>query len=242
MKALILNSGLGTRMGEITSDSPKCMVKLLGRETIISRQLHYLKRLGIRDIVITTGPYSTMLQEYCRSIQPDMQISYVQNPLYKTTNYIYSIYLAQNYLQEDVLLMHGDLVFEADVLQLLLSSEVSCMAVSTTQPLPQKDFKAVLEYEKGISYIRKIGIDFFTSAVTAQPLYKLYFSDWKIWLDQIKIYCKEMRRSVYAEEAFNDISYACNLIPIDIKDKLCGEIDTPDDRNNILKRLKEMNL
>ena len=38
MKALILNSGLGSRMGALTSEHPKCMTELNPKETILSRQ------------------------------------------------------------------------------------------------------------------------------------------------------------------------------------------------------------
>ncbi len=39
MKAIILNSGLGHRMGVITKEHPKCMTEISHRETILSRQL-----------------------------------------------------------------------------------------------------------------------------------------------------------------------------------------------------------
>ncbi len=55
MKALILNSGMGTRMGELTSKYPKCMSELTIDETILGRQLSLLAAHGIHDVVITTG-------------------------------------------------------------------------------------------------------------------------------------------------------------------------------------------
>lgn len=39
MKALILNSGLGHRMGVLTSEHPKCMTEVSATDTILSRQL-----------------------------------------------------------------------------------------------------------------------------------------------------------------------------------------------------------
>ena len=55
MKALILNSGLGSRMGVLTSEHPKCMTEISPRETILSRQLRQISEAGIREVVITTG-------------------------------------------------------------------------------------------------------------------------------------------------------------------------------------------
>ena len=36
MKALILNSGLGSRMGVLTSEHPKCMTEISAKETILA--------------------------------------------------------------------------------------------------------------------------------------------------------------------------------------------------------------
>ncbi len=57
MKAVIFNSGLGSRMGELTKDKPKCMLELYNGETIFQRQIRILSECGIKDFVITTGPY-----------------------------------------------------------------------------------------------------------------------------------------------------------------------------------------
>ncbi len=144
MKALILNSGMGTRMGVLTSEHPKCMTEISPRETILSRQLRMVCEAGIGEAVITTGYFDDVLMRYCRSLELPLKLTFVRNPDYRETNYIYSIDCAREHLDDDLLLMHGDLVFENAVLDALLAHEASCMAVSSTLPLPEKDFKAVL--------------------------------------------------------------------------------------------------
>ena len=166
MKALILNSGLGSRMGDLTKEHPKCMTEIAPGETIVSRQLKMLCGAGIRDIVMTTGVFADVLQAYCGGLGLPARITYVLNPRCRETNYIYSIYCAREELDDDLLLMHGDLVFSRDVLAEMLASPVSCMAVSSAVPLPEKDFKAVTDG----TLIRKVGIEFFDHAVAAQPL------------------------------------------------------------------------
>ena len=126
---------------------------------------------------------------------------------------------------EDVIMMHGDLVFEEAVFKKVLASEKSCMTVSSTLPLPEKDFKAVIHNGK----IEKVGIEFFEDAMAAQPLYKLCRDDWKVWLDEIIAFCESDNRKCYAENAFNQVSDKCNIYTLDFKDELCGEIDTPED-------------
>lgn len=234
MKALILNSGVGRRMGVLASEHPKCMTEIAPGETILSRQLRLLARCGIREAVITTGLFDSVLRDYCRSLELPLEISFVFNPDYAETNYIQSIRCAEPLLRgEDIVLMHGDLVFEQGVLGRVLASPVSCMTVSSTLPLPQKDFKAVVQDGR----IMKVGIEFFDDALTAQPLYKLLRRDWLMWLDKICEFCDGGQRKCYAENAFNTISDECEVYAMDYKDKLCAEIDTPEDMEAVSRQL-----
>ena len=169
MKALILNSGLGSRMGELTKEHPKCMTEIAAGETILSRQLKMIAGAGIREVVITTGYYDTVLMEYCRGLGLPIHFTFVKNERYAETNYIYSIDCAREYLDDDILLMHGDLVFEQAVLERVMGYPDSCMAVSSTLPLPEKDFKAVVRD----GFVTKVGIEFFEEAMAAQALYRL---------------------------------------------------------------------
>lgn len=202
MKALILNSGLGTRMGEFTSEHPKCMTEILKNETILSRQLKQLIKAGISEIVITTGLFDGKLVSYCQNLDLPISITFVKNPEFRTTNYIYSIYCAREYLDDDIILMHGDLVFENSVLEELIAAEKSSMVVSSKLPLPEKDFKAVIRHGQ----IQKVGVEFFNESSSAQPLYKILKSDWKIWLDKIIGFCEGGNVNCYAENAFNEVS------------------------------------
>ena len=238
MKALILNSGLGHRMGVITKEHPKCMTEISLGTTILSRQLSMLVSFGVEEVVMTTGYYDQVLVDYCEALHLPLTLTFVNNPLYDQTNYIYSIYCAKEQLKDDdIILMHGDLVFEGQVMEAVMNSPVSCMAVSSTLPLPEKDFKAVIKDDR----IEKVGIEFFEHAVAAQPLYKILKDDWLIWLQNIEKYCESDHRKCYAENAFNEVSDLCKIYPCDVKDMLCAEIDTPEDLKVISKKVAEIN-
>lgn len=236
MKALILNSGMGKRMGTLTSKQPKCMTKINVSDTILSRQLKLLQRCNVTEIIITTGYFHEILIDYCNSLNLQLKFTFIKNPMYDRTNYIYSIYLAKDHLEDNIVLLHGDLVFELEVLQDILKQEKSCMTVSSTRPLPAKDFKAVVK--NGL--IEKIGVEFFDNAITAQPLYKINSEDWKIWLNCIINYCENDQVNCYAENAFNEVSSRCNVYPMDFEDRLCTEIDTPQDLVTTKERLSEL--
>lgn len=232
MKALILNSGTGSRMGELTAQYPKCMTQVLGTETILSRQLQTLVDMGIEEVVITTGRFAEKLTAYCNSLKLPLQYTFIHNSEYADTNYVFSIYLARRMLENtDLLLFHGDLVFEYAVLEQVLVSEESCMVTSTTQKLPEKDFKAVIRDRKIVS----VGVEFFREAVAAQPLYYLKKKDWSVWLSRIVEFCEAGKCKVYAEAALNEVTESCKIYPLDIKDYFCMEVDTPED----LKAAKE---
>lgn len=235
MKALILNSGLGHRMGVLTSEHPKCMTEIFENETILSRQLEILNSLGVKDVVITTGYFDQVLIDYCSSLKFDLNITFVKNELFASTNYIYSIYCAREYLKDsDIILMHGDLVFDESVLEDVLKYIGSCMKVSSSILLPDKDFKAVVK--DGL--VKAVGIEFFDSAMEAQALYKLNESDWEIWLDKIVEYCESGRQNCYAEVALNEVTEKCIIHALDMKDRLCTEIDTPEDLEKVKAALK----
>ena len=226
MKALILNSGIGTRMKELTAETCKCLVELTEGVTILDIQLKALYEAGIMDVCITTGPNAQKLERYVEECFPEMRFCFVHNPIYNQTNYIYSIHLAREALQDDILLLHGDLVFEGSVLEEALLKAYSVMVTDSTRALPPKDFKAVIFDEK----VRRIGVDEFgEGACYAQPLYKLLKEDWLVWLDEINRFCLEGNVNVYAENAFNGISHNMNLYPLDIKGRVCFEIDNMED-------------
>ena len=236
MKVLILNSGVGSRMGVLTSEHPKCMTEISASETILSRQLKIIAEAGIHEVVMTTGYYDEVLVKYCENLGLPIHFTFVNNPIYDQTNYIYSIFRAKEYLDDDIILMHGDLVFENEVFDRIVASPVSCMTVSSTLPLPEKDFKA--QVVDGM--VMKVAVDIFNEAMEAQALYKLCKNDWKVWLNKIVEFCEADNCKVYAENALNELNGAANIHALDIQNFLCSEIDNPEDLAVVSTKLKEI--
>jgi len=212
MTVLILNSGRGARMGNISK--PKCLMNIHGDETILSRQLSFLMDAGLSNIVITTGPFEDLVK------QNAPQARFVNNHEYMTTNYIYSIYLARELLNDDLLLLHGDLVFDKNILEAILHREDSCVIVQDVFPLPEKDFKAEIINGK----VTRIGVNLFDNAKASQPLYKLRHSDWLRWLNEIIRFVGEGQVNCYAEDALPS-----DVLNPHLSTSLCREIDTPED-------------
>jgi phosphoenolpyruvate phosphomutase len=226
MKALILNSGIGERLLPLTGDKPKALIKV-GNKTLLGHQLDNLIRCNVMDIIITTGPFGDKIREYVREKYHDINVYYVHNPEYQTTNYIYSLWLTKKLIDDDIILLHGDLLFDENLLNNLINGNYSnCVLVNRKIKAPKKDFKAVIENNRVI----KIGVEFSgENAIFSAPLYKFSKSDFLYWLDEIEKYIKKGDTKSYAEDIFNKISDKLILRPLYFDDEFCMEIDTKED-------------
>lgn len=226
MKAVIFNSGLGNRMGEWTKTHHKCQTVLKNGETILARQLRLLQEEGIRDIVITTGPFEEQIRATAAAF-PALNIAFVPNPAYASTNYIYSMYLARALLADDLLLLHGDLVFNRRLLHRLLACpDASAATVHFGKALPEKDFKARVQDGR----ILEVSIHIFDEDCFAfQPLYKLCRSDAQAWLDRVEAFIDRGENKCYAENALNELLPSLNLRALSYENDYIDEIDNLDD-------------
>ena len=237
MIALLLNSGRGTRMGAETKEHPKCMCRLDEQDTIISWQVKLLRRAGVKEAVVTTGPFADMLREHLESLDSGITFHYVPNPDYMTTNYIVSMDNARALLMEDdVLSLHGDLVLEPEVMDMLAASPVSSVAVDASLPLPEKDFKARLTDGR----VSAIGVNVFgEDCVASQPAYKFLREDFLRWMAEIRRFVERGETTCYAENAFNAAWEEIPLYPLDVGGRLCAEIDNPEDQARVCARFLE---
>ena len=82
MKAIIFNSGYGNRMGEFTKTHHKSMAPMKDGETIFHRQLRILSEEGIKDFIITTGPFEDQLKAEAADF-PELNIQFVRNDIFE---------------------------------------------------------------------------------------------------------------------------------------------------------------
>ena len=234
MIALLLNSGLGSRMGDETKEHPKCLTTISDSETIISWQVKLLERVGITEAVVTTGHLSDMLEAYLCSLDTPIRFHFVHNPRYRETNYIYSMYLARDLLAgQDVLSLHGDLVMHPAVMEKLAASPVSAVTVDTTLPLPEKDFKGRIRDGR----LMEVGVNVFgPDCLELQPAYRFLARDFTRWMQEIERFVEAGNDRVYAENAFNAAWEDIPVYPLDVQGLLCAEIDNQEDRAAVCAR------
>ncbi|MBR1830049.1 MAG: iron-containing alcohol dehydrogenase [Atopobiaceae bacterium] len=233
MQALIFNSGLGSRLGKLTADRPKSMVQLSNGETIFHRQLRVLASVGVREFVVTTGPFPQMLEETSREFEAmGCSFRFVNNPIYDQTNYIYSMWLARDLLRgNETLVLHGDLVFNASYIEGLLALPAgSYGSVDPALPLPDKDFKArVLDGE-----VHEVGVNTWgEDCVAFQAMYRLSVEAMDAWLDEVDSFIARGETGVYAENAANQVFESMHVMAHAYTGHVLEEIDTPEDLERV---------
>lgn len=129
MQAIILAAGMGKRLKSLTEHNTKCMVKVNG-VTMIERALRILDKKHLSRIVIVVGYEGKKLIEHIETLNIHTPICYIDNKVYYKTNNIYSLSLAKEYLcSEDTLLLESDLVFQEEIIDLLLEDERETLAL-----------------------------------------------------------------------------------------------------------------
>lgn len=133
MQAIILAAGMGKRLGEYTQNNTKCMIKVNG-VTLIERLLQQLDNISgpskLNKVVIVTGYEGQKLKDFISTLDVSVPLEYVDNPIYATTNNIYSLYLAKDYLlEDDTLLFESDLIVEDEVIERIVSAAYPNLAL-----------------------------------------------------------------------------------------------------------------
>ena len=92
MQAVILAAGMGKRLGELTKNNTKCMIKVNGI-TLIERVLTQLSSLPLTRIIIVIGYKGEELRAFLGNTYNGLAIEYIENKIYDKTNNIYSLSL-----------------------------------------------------------------------------------------------------------------------------------------------------
>jgi len=112
VKAIIVAAGIGSRLGELTKEFPKSLIDINGK-SILERQISLFKKFGIDNIVIIRGPH--------REKFSFDDVKYVNDDDYENHNLLGSLMVAEDELNEDVIISYGDIIFDETVLEQTLA-------------------------------------------------------------------------------------------------------------------------
>ncbi len=120
--AIVLAAGRGRRLKELTEDQPKPMVTVHGK-SIISNLVENLITAGFDRIVMLVGYKAKMMQDHLTPYADKVDLVFIENDIYATTNNIYTLWLAKDYLQAGFYLFEADIFCDDSLLKNLAESE-----------------------------------------------------------------------------------------------------------------------
>lgn len=112
MQAVIMAGGKGTRMGSLSNDTPKAMLKI-GNKPISLHQIECLKNAGITDIIFVIGHLGENIKNYYKNGKNfGVNISYFEETEPLGTGG--ALYYLKNTIKEDFIVLYGDVFIDID--------------------------------------------------------------------------------------------------------------------------------
>lgn len=221
MQSIILAAGLGSRLGELTKECTKCMVKINGI-TLIERMLRQLDRYGMDRIIIVTGYKGDILKDYVQNLRINTPVVFVDNSDYRHTNNIYSLWLTREFLEEmDSLILESDMIFEDRVIEKMLAIDNGC-GTFVARPRPWMDGSIVkLDKDNNIVYfvddeeVKRIDPSYYHKIVSIYKFKKRYVSE--KYMAYLNEYVKKNKDNNLYESLLK-------VIDLDVEKKIPAEI------------------
>jgi choline kinase len=143
LKGIILSAGQGRRLLPLTTDLPKCLLRI-GGHTVLAWQLRMLAAAGIHHVVVVVGFGAVEVERHLADIAPPkMKVRTIFNELYDRADNIVSCAVASPEMGGDFLLLNGDTLAESAVLVRMLASPKApvVMAVARKDEYDADDMK-----------------------------------------------------------------------------------------------------
>ena len=236
--ALLLAAGSGNRLQPLTDSIPKCLIEINGRP-ILERLIDNLCDNGFKRLVIVVGYMHHCIRRFVNEYAGDLTIEFITNPLYQTTNNIYSLWLARNKIQESFLLVESDLVFESSQLEGLLYPNK--IAISRMQPwmngttITMDSLNRVQAFGMGGNGYTEI------TRYKTVNIYSLSDSTWRKVVERLELHISSGKVNEYYEVVFKEMiaDGSLSMDGVFFDPERWYEIDTPADLANAERILEE---
>ncbi len=134
MRAIILSAGQGRRLLPLTKSCPKCLLPVDGPRTVLDVQLNALARCGITEATVMVGFGADLVERHLAANPvPGLRVETFFNPLYKLTDNLMTVWLAQRDMTEDFILLNGDTLFDVPVLERLLAAPQAPLTIAINE-------------------------------------------------------------------------------------------------------------
>lgn len=120
MKGIIIAAGMGSRLGVLTQDKPKCLLEVCGK-SMLEHMLSAFAANNISSISLVKGYKAEKI------ILPGL--SYYLNDNYKNNNILNSLMYAEPELNDEVVISYSDILYGPSVLEKVIATPGDIVAV-----------------------------------------------------------------------------------------------------------------
>ena len=224
MKAIIMAAGVGKRLQSLNINKPKCLIAV-GSTTLIRRSVNLLVSKGISDITVIVGFKGHLIRNELNN-----DVAYFENPDFHSTNSIKSLWYAKDLLDDDVLLLNGDLYYEHVILDYAINQTNPVVMLADSTRIDNADYR--FSFSDG-------QIDQFGKHLTNQETDGEYIGIVRIDQCFIKTFKETLEEMITAGKSniwWEDVLYSfiAEQIPIhyfDVAGTFWSEVDTLQDYN-----------
>ena len=196
--AVLLAAGTGSRLYPLTQHMPKCLT-LVNGISILERLIFCLNQHRFKRLIVVTGYMEDRIREVLGNRRGSMDIDYIFNPLYETTNNIYSLWMAREIINDSFLLIESDLVFDTFLLDDMLYPDR--IAVAPMLPwmngstVTVNQFQYVTKFHNGVGSLDEI-------RYKTVNIYSLSLSSWHGISERLDQYISDGMVNDYYEAVF----------------------------------------
>lgn len=189
-------AGKGSRLGNLTLNKPKSLLKLDENNTLLDYNIYVLKKLGITDIIIVTGFNSFQIENHLEG----QGVKFIYNPFWNHCNVLGSLYLALPYLNDNFIFLHADTLADYSMWINLLQNKKDNILPFKRKKCGEEEMKIKLNISGNLLFINKT---MNSEEATGEFLGIAKFS--QNFIDKFKYYAEEIFKNgnlnVYMEEA-----------------------------------------
>jgi len=223
--ALLLAAGTGSRLYPLTKESPKCLT-LVNEKSMLARLVTNLKDQGFTRLIVVTGYKQECIVEFLGDKSDALNIEYIHSPLYKTTNNIYSLWMARNIINEPFVLLESDLVLETDLLTDMIYPDR--IAVAKMQPW-LNGTTVTLNSKNKVTQFQPGTIEPYTETrYKTVNIYSFSLESWRKIAKKLNQYIAEGSVNSYYETVFSTLvdEKSLEFEAVSFDDKPWYEVDT----------------
>jgi len=240
MKAVILAAGVGKRLKPFTNDLPKAFISMVG-SSLIYYSLNNIRFAGINTVIIVTGFRESFFKKKLGSKYNNMDIIYVSNNEYASTGSMYSLSKTEGIIDEDIILLESDLLYEKRAITGLINFSYPDVILTSSI---RGSGDEVYIYMDDCGYLTNLGKNIQKNNANGElvGISKISLSFLKKLYNRANQDYKIGDKNYHYEEVIYELSKEHPVKCLFIKDLLWTEIDTCKDlekaRNNIYPKIK----